>query len=66
MILLSDGVLDIAPIEEKESYFQEYIMELSGKNPNEIAEQILNHARKISGNEILDDMTVLVAGLWEK
>lgn len=66
VILLSDGVLDIAPIEEKESYFQEYIMELSGKNPNEIAEQILNHARKISGNEILDDMTVLVAGLWEK
>lgn len=66
IIILSDGVLDTAPCMEKEEYFQELLLGMDMKNPNELANAILDHAMGISDGEIVDDMTVLVTGMWKK
>ena len=66
IIILSDGVLDTAPCVEKEVYFQELLLQMDMKNPDEIANAILEHAMGINDGEIVDDMTVLVTGMWKK
>lgn len=35
-------------------------------NPNEMAKKILERVTLFTGGEVRDDMTVLVAGIWEK
>ena len=66
IIILSDGILDTAPCVEKEVYFQELLLGMDMKNPDELANAILEHAMGINHGEIVDDMTVLVTGMWKK
>lgn len=66
VILLSDGVLEAAPMVHKERYVIELLSNLKTENPTEIANTLLQHAIVNSGGEIVDDMTVLVAGVWMK
>lgn len=66
VIILSDGVLDSAPCVDKEQYFQELLMQMDTKNPDELAHALLEHAIVDNEGSIVDDMTVLVAGLWKK
>ena len=35
-------------------------------NPNEMAKKILERVSLFTGGQVRDDMTVLVAGIWEK
>lgn len=65
VIMVSDGVLDALPGENKEQVMKEYLEETAGKNPQEMAEEILEFARSFS-EENRDDMTVLAAGVWKK
>lgn len=65
VVMVSDGVLDALPGENKEQVMKEYLEEAGGKNPQEMAEDILKFARSFSG-ENRDDMTVLTAGVWKK
>ena len=64
VILLTDGVLD-AIGEDYEQVMEESIGELSEVSPGEVAEKILELALCSCGGHIRDDMTVLVAGIWE-
>jgi stage II sporulation protein E len=66
IIMVTDGVIDCIKGEEKEMVLAEYISMLSIKNPNDIANSVLNYA--LESNELIprDDMTVLVAGFWKK
>lgn len=64
IILMSDGVLDTAPVEDKEAYFVECIEAMDSQNANELANRILELAMVNSGGRIEDDMTVLVTGVW--
>lgn len=66
IILLSDGVLDAAPCVEKEQFFQEFILSQKCQNPNELAQNILEFAQCQCEQDALDDMTVLVTGIWKK
>ena len=50
---------------QKEQVMKEYLEEAEGKNPQDMAEQILEFARSFSDAE-RDDMTVLIAGVWKK
>ena len=62
VIICSDGVCDSFPSEE---VFCEYINNIEEVNPQEIANDILETAKKYSENQIKDDMTVVVGRLYQ-
>ncbi|NLM12758.1 MAG: stage II sporulation protein E [Epulopiscium sp.] len=67
IIMVTDGVLDSKKdIIEKEKWFSEILKGIDVNQPEYIAEYLLNIAKESSGEEIEDDMTVLVAKVWEK
>ena len=66
VIMVTDGVIDCIPGEEKEQFLEEFISELRMNNPQEIANAVLNQALELNGWVPKDDMTVLAAGFWKK
>lgn len=64
IVMVSDGILDAVVKGEKEELLSEWISEYSGKNPKEFAQYILDMAMKEADGRANDDMTVLVAGIW--
>lgn len=66
IILLSDGVLDAVDVEDQEGYYRNAIFRMRCDNPKELADRILQHAIENNQGEIVDDMTVLVTGVWKK
>ncbi|MCM1567956.1 MAG: SpoIIE family protein phosphatase [Roseburia sp.] len=65
LIMLTDGVLDVFSENNYEEAVCEQLSRMEEQNPQEIAEAILQMAIFLSGGHIKDDMTVLVAGIWE-
>jgi len=66
VIMVTDGVVDCIPGNEKERFLEEFIMDLRINNPKEIANAVLNQALELNQWVSKDDMTVLVAGFWKK
>ena len=72
VIMVSDGVIDgfygnSRILEESEEYSVEALIEnLDCLNPNDMANQILMNSLARSAREATDDMSVLVAGIWNK
>lgn len=66
VIMMTDGVLDCVKGDDKERFMQDLILGIDLKNPNEIANYILKEALAQNEDVALDDMTVLVAGIWKK
>ncbi|MCL2253629.1 MAG: SpoIIE family protein phosphatase [Lachnospiraceae bacterium] len=65
IIMISDGVLDALSQGIGEDMMAELISGTDLKNPNEIANAMLNFCIRQSKGKVRDDMTVLVMGLWE-
>jgi len=65
VVMVSDGVLDALPGENKEQVMKEYLEDAQGQDPQELAERILEFAMSFS-EENRDDMTVLTAGIWKR
>ncbi|MDE6016047.1 MAG: SpoIIE family protein phosphatase [Acetatifactor sp.] len=65
VILMTDGVLDALGEGNYEEAMERAVAELSEVSPGEIAERLLELALCACGGHIRDDMTVLVAGIWE-
>ncbi len=65
IIMVSDGVLEAMPGEEKEMVMKDFLASLPPGRPKDMAEQILGFALSF-GEDARDDMTVLVAGVWER
>ena len=65
IILMTDGVLDAIGGEDYERVMEAQIAGLSQVSPREIAEKLLEMALCSCEGHIRDDMTVLVAGIWE-
>lgn len=65
IIMVSDGVLEALPGEDKEGELGRLLMDITAKNPKEIADQLMEAVKAYSGQEIMDDMTVLVTGIWQ-
>lgn len=65
VVMVTDGVLDACPGEDKEAGLREYIESMESCSVQEMAEDILQFA---CGEEkcFRDDMTVLVAGIWKR
>lgn len=66
LIMVTDGVLDALPIGQEEELMKEIIMTTRKRNPREIARAILERVLYLNENRAQDDMTVLVAGMWNK
>lgn len=66
IIMMSDGVLDAVPEEERAGFLQQIIGEDPGQNPQVIAGRILNASLLLQNFEPKDDMTVLVCGIFEQ
>lgn len=65
IIMMTDGVLDACPGEDKEQTMCGYLEAMPLNSPQDMAERILNFACQNAGS-VRDDMTVLVAGIWNR
>lgn len=65
IVMVSDGVLDALPGDDKEQAMQQYLESVEEMGPQELADQVLDFAVSfISAPR--DDMTVLAAGIWKR
>ena len=65
IIMVSDGVLDALPGDDKEQVLKEYLESVEDMPPQELADQILEFAASFIP-AARDDMTALVAGIWKR
>ncbi len=65
VIMVTDGVLDACPGEDKEESLRVFIEGMTAKHVQEMAERILQFACR-EAEDPRDDMTVLVAELWKR
>lgn len=66
VIMVTDGVMDALPAGEQDVLMCTFIQDTDILNPRELAHHILGRVLEWSGEVPLDDMTVLVSGLWSK
>ena len=64
--MVSDGVLDAILFENKEECLKELILETDTTNPQEMAEELLEKIQAMSKNQMRDDASILVLGVWRK
>ncbi|MGB7604679.1 MAG: stage II sporulation protein E [Lutisporaceae bacterium] len=66
IIMVSDGILDSNQSEiNKERWMADIIDNINTRNPQKIADEILSTCIEINGGTACDDMTVMVAKIWE-
>lgn len=66
VIMVSDGVVDAFPGDNKEFYLENILQNINSSNPSDVANGVLMQALSRNAKQASDDMSVLVAGLWEK
>lgn len=66
IIMMSDGVLDAVPEQERTEFLRQIIGEEAEQSPQVIAGRILNASLLVQNFEPGDDMTVLVCGVFEE
>ncbi len=66
IVMVSDGVVDAFPGDEKEFYVENILENLQTNNPSEMARKVLMEALARNARQPFDDMSVLVAGIWKK
>lgn len=64
IVMVTDGVMDALPVGEQELLMKQIIGGCNQQNLKEMAHHILEQVLTFSGQVPLDDMTVLVAGIW--
>lgn len=64
VVMVTDGVLDALPVGEQEILLKMIIEGTDMANPKEMAHHILEQVLECSGELPMDDMTVMVVGLW--
>ncbi len=66
VIMVTDGVLDVLPVEHQEKLMKDIILEHQTNNPKELADYIVSRVRQYKNGRFCDDMTVLVVGVWKR
>lgn len=61
--MVSDGVLDVEP-SGRVDWILDYMIRNEDSNIGDLAEGIIEEAKKISKNKVKDDMTVLVSKVY--
>lgn len=65
VIMMTDGVMDALPIGEQDELMRTFIQGADIVNPKEMAHYILGQVLEWTGELPVDDMTVLVIGMWK-
>jgi len=66
VVMVTDGVLDCnREIVDKEKWLAELIRDVETRNPQRLAEEILQSCLQANGGEAPDDMTVIAGKVWE-
>lgn len=66
IIMVTDGVLDCnKDIVDKEKWLADMIMNMNTRNPQKLAEDIIQSCLEANGGTAPDDMTVMAAKVWE-
>ncbi|MHB1393469.1 MAG: stage II sporulation protein E [Clostridia bacterium] len=66
VIMVTDGVLDCnKDIVDKEKWLADMIMSMNTRNPQKLAEDIIQRCLETNGGVAPDDMTVMAAKVWE-
>lgn len=65
IVMLTDGVTEVIEEADKGAYIQKIINESKSRNPKELAQTILDKVLEKEGGHAIDDMLVLVIGVWE-
>lgn len=66
VVMVTDGVLDVLPMEHQEKMMKDIILEHPTNNPKELADYILSRVRQYKNGRFCDDMTILVVGIWKR
>ncbi len=66
IIMVSDGIVEAIDDEDKEKIMSEIILNIDSTNPKEMASMVLENVLQYGSSEPEDDMTVLVAGVWNR
>jgi stage II sporulation protein E len=66
VIMVTDGILDCnKAVVDKEKWLADMIMNMNTRNPQKIAEDIIQNCLEANGGVAPDDMTVMAAKVWE-
>lgn len=66
VIMMTDGVLEALPEEDRERKMAELIVRCASRNAREYAQRLLERAYMLQQMQAKDDMTVLIGTIWEK
>ncbi len=66
IIMVSDGVLEHLHVDQPEETMKEILNSIDTTNAKQMARQVLEYVLLYTQGQVRDDMTVLVAGVWEK
>jgi len=66
IVMITDGVLEAMVGDDKEEEFAELICTQMTGNPRELADRLMECSLEACGGMAADDMTIYVAGIWEK
>lgn len=64
IVMMTDGVTELIPMDLRECYVETFLKCVKVKSPKEIAKELLEGLLHLQGEEIKDDMMVLVIGAW--
>ena len=64
IIMVTDGVTDALAAGGYEDMLCSYLEDMEESNPGEMARRILQLALRLGGGHVMDDMTVVVLGVF--
>lgn len=64
VVMMSDGALDCFESENGYNRMRDILARYDTANPKELSDYLLQYAINCQGGRIKDDMTILVAGVW--
>ena len=66
LFLLSDGVMESVPYEDKEQFIADEIQKIKFANPQTAATKLMSRVQELGGKSNRDDITILVIGIWSR
>lgn len=66
LVMVTDGVLEYLHVKNPEEKMIDFICSIQTDNAGVLAKTILDRVLLFTGGYVMDDMTILVTGIWEK
>ena len=66
VVMISDGVIDGLPVDDREDYLARLIADNDTENMQKLAQIIMDNVESVQGGRLRDDSTVMAIGVWER